>query len=66
MHIIFYGLLGRFLWGLKQRTNINIKTNIGIASGNNFCATVVTIQPQGRGWAVLSVVRALVIGSPGR
>ena len=34
---------GALFGGLEKWTHINIKTDIGISCGYNFCATVVTI-----------------------
>ena len=46
MDIVFHGLLGAFRRGLKQGTQIHIKTQICKTGGNNFGTTVVTILSQ--------------------
>lgn len=46
MHIIFHSLAGRFGRGLEKRTDIHIKSDIGIPRRNHFGSTVVPVLSQ--------------------
>ena len=43
MNIVIKRLLYNLLRGLKERTDIDIKTDISKACGNYFCATIVAV-----------------------
>ena len=43
MHVILHRLLGGFLRGLEQRSDVHIETHIGEGSGDNLRAPIVAV-----------------------